>query len=130
MSLAPALNSESAVARGWLRWLVPVGVALAILAATSWPKPPSMPHNSDKLVHLVSYAALGASVAWAAQLKVVSRWLMWCLVLSMLGAADEWHQQWIPSRRADVRDWAADTVGAVLGLSLVSVLSRRREFVA
>jgi VanZ family protein len=52
------------------------------------------------------------------------------LLVSALGAADEWHQQFIPGRRMDARDWLADTAGAVSGLSLVTALRRRREFVA
>jgi VanZ family protein len=55
---------------------------------------------------------------------------VWIAVASALGAADEWHQQFIPSRSMDVRDWMADTAGAVTGLSLVTALARRREPVA
>ena len=47
----------------------------------------------------VSYAALGGLVACAAT-----------------GALDEWHQSFVPGREASVLDWAADVVGAVLGL--------------
>jgi VanZ family protein len=52
------------------------------------------------------------------------------LALSLLGAVDEWHQQFIPNRRMDLRDWVADTAGAVTGLLLVTALARRREPVA
>ena len=114
----------------WSRWCVPVAVALVIAAATSWPTPVAMPGSSDKVAHLLSYAALAASVAWAARSR---RWTQafGCIVLaSLLGAADEWHQQFIPGRRMELRDWFADTVGAVLGSSLVTALARRREPVA
>jgi VanZ family protein len=62
--------------------------------------------------------------------RELRRALLWLAVVSSLGAADEWHQQFIPSRSMDVRDWMADTAGAVTGLSLVTALARRRESVA
>jgi VanZ family protein len=89
-----------------------------------------MPNNSDKLVHFSAYALLGATVGWAARTRSLRDLLRWAFVLSMLGAVDEFHQKFIPNRRMDVRDWLADTVGAVAGLSLVTALARRRESVA
>lgn len=113
-----------------MRWLAPLAVALGIFTATSWPTPPHMPGSSDKLVHFSAYALLGASVAWAARSRTASVALRALLVVSALGAADEWHQQFIPGRRMDARDWVADTAGAAFGLSLVTALLRRRESVA
>jgi VanZ family protein len=112
------------------RWAVPVTVMAGILTATSWPTPPHMPGGSDKLVHFSAYALLGATVAWAAEARSVRAVFAWMLLVSVLGAADEWHQQFIPGRRMDARDWLADTAGAVCGLSLVTALYRRRESVA
>jgi len=89
-----------------------------------------MPNNSDKLIHFSAYALLGATVGWAARTRWLRDFLRWAFVLSMLGAVDEFHQKFIPNRRMDVRDWLADTVGAVAGLSLVTALARRRESVA
>lgn len=105
-------------------------VAIAILAATSWPSPPAMPNQSDKLVHFASYALLGAALAWTAGTRTMRHALLWVAVATLFGAADEWHQQFIPGRRTDVRDWLADTAGAVTGLSLMTALARRRESVA
>ena len=116
--------------RGGKRWLVPLAVVIGIATITSWPHPPSMPRNSDKVVHFLAYATLGGAVAWAALLRGARRMLFWMCVVSMLGALDEWHQQFIPSRSMDVRDWMADTAGAVAGLTLVSALLWRREHVA
>ena len=115
---------------GRTRWLVPIAVAVGIFVATSWPSPPAMPNNSDKLVHFSAYALLGATVGWAARTRSLRDLLRWAFVLSMLGAVDEFHQKFIPNRRMDVRDWLADTAGAVAGLSLVTALARRRESVA
>jgi len=110
--------------------MLPFLVAVGILAATSWPRPPAMPNNSDKVVHLLSYAILGASLAWAARPRTIGTAVLWFGAASLFGAVDEWHQQFIPSRRADVRDWLADTTGAAAGVSLVTALLRRRELPA
>ena len=122
-------SSRSPSVSRW-RWAVPVSVMAGILAATSWPTPPHMPGSSDKLVHFSAYALLGGTVAWAAEARSMRDVLAWVLLVSALGAADEWHQQFIPGRRMDARDWLADTAGAVSGLSLVTALRRRRESVA
>lgn len=123
-------GSDVARAVEWSRWCVPVAVAVAIVAATSWPAPVALPGNSDKVVHLASYATLAASTAWAARSRRWTTAFICIVVVALLGAIDEWHQQFIPGRRMDVRDWFADTAGAVLGSSLVTALARRREFVA
>lgn len=109
------------------RWAVPAAVAIGIFVATSWPSPPAMPNNSDKGVHFAAYALLGASVAWAARTRTLRALATCALAVSLLGAIDEWHQQFIPNRRMDLRDWVADTAGAVTGLFLVTALARRRE---
>ncbi len=89
-----------------------------------------MPNQSDKVVHFASYAVLGAALAWAADARTVRQVVLWFGVATMFGAVDEWHQQFIPGRRTDVRDWIADTAGAVTGLLLMTALARRRESVA
>ena len=45
------------------------------------------------------------------------------LVISIFGAVDEWHQQFIPGRSMDAHDWIADTTGAMTGAAL-SMLAR------
>ncbi len=130
MRATPARPVTGALSPNRTRWLVPAAVAVAILIATSWPSPPAMPNNSDKVVHFTAYGLLGASVGWAARTRGLRGLLRYAVVVSMFGAADEWHQQFIPNRRMDARDWIADTAGAVAGLSLVTALARRRESVA
>ena len=125
-----ATESPATGTDGWARWLVPLAVLLCILAGTSWPHPPSLPGQSDKVFHFSGYASLGAAMGWAARVRDFRRAVKWIIVVSLLGAADEWHQQFIPSRSMDVRDWMADTAGALAGLSLVTALARRRESVS
>lgn len=45
---------------------------------------------------------------------------------SAMGAFDEWHQQFVPRRSMDVRDWMADSVGAILGVGIAAFRRRRR----
>jgi VanZ family protein len=101
-----------------------------ILVITSLPHPPAMPGQSDKLVHGSAYALLGASVAWAAVPQSVKGVALLAILVSLFGAVDEWHQQFIPNRSMDPRDWLADTIGGSLGLTLMTALRRRQEHMA
>lgn len=130
MTQARPATVHTATMRTWQRWLVPTAVAIGIFTGTSWPTPPPMPGGSDKFVHFAAYAMLGLTVGWAAQTRAIGEVLRWLVVVSALGAADEWHQRFIPGRSMDARDWFADTAGAVSGLLLVTALHRRRESVA
>jgi VanZ family protein len=74
----------------------------------------------DKLLHLVEYAALGALLVPGLRLagSMPRGALLGAVALaSLYGATDELHQSFVPGRTADVLDWAADTLGAVLGSS-------------
>jgi len=51
-------------------------------------------------------------------------------VVSLFGAADEWHQRYIPGRSSDSFDWVADTVGAAVGVLAFQLARRRRESVS
>jgi VanZ family protein len=109
------------------KWLAVAGWVLVIETLTSWPSPPSFgaPHGSDKLVHFTMYAALGflamrarwargASVPWRRLLVVVG-------CVSLFGAFDEWHQQFIPSRSMELGDWIADTIGGIAGVTILTL---------
>jgi VanZ family protein len=90
---------------------------------TSWPNPPEVPAppGTDRVVHHLLYAILaclsmragrpakGARVSWVFALAVL-------LGISAFGAADEWHQQFIPRRAMELGDWVADSAGALLGI--------------
>jgi VanZ family protein len=52
--------------------------------------------------------------------------LLALLCISVFGALDEWHQQFIPQRSMDLLDWAADITGATAGIVLALTLGRRR----
>jgi VanZ family protein len=127
VTVAPLTPRDGLWTSGSRRWIVPLLILVAILTATSWPTPPAMPHDSDKLVHCIAYAALGAAVAWAARSRAWREVMVWLVLVAATGAADEWHQQFIPGRRMDARDWVADTIGAAIGISLLTALTRRPE---
>lgn len=120
----------------FLRYWGPVcGYAGLIFYLSAQPHPeehvPFVMHFSDKVLHAVEYAALGAlcyralrgngSDAWRQQAIPVA-----ILLASLYGASDEVHQAFVPFRDANWLDWVADTVGAVIGVTVMHrVLSLR-----
>lgn len=79
--------------------------------------------GADKVAHLGLYGVLGFLVARALLLPrrrvVMVAALAWITVFAML---DEVHQHWIPGRDASIADWAADILGATLGLLAATYL--------
>jgi VanZ family protein len=111
------------------RWVPVVGWAGVILTATSLPNVPAPPAaGSDKLAHLAMYAVLGFLWLRAATTGVVApRTLILTLAaIAVFGAADEWHQQFVPDRSADPADWVADVAGAALGMGALVAFKLRR----
>jgi VanZ family protein len=85
------------------------------------PRPPHLPGDpSDKVQHILAFAVLALLAALA--YPRVSAWRL-ALGLSLFGAAIELVQL-IPAlhRDGDVVDWCADTVSAMLLLSLGRLL--------
>ncbi len=83
----------------------------------------------DKLIHAAEYAVLAALLVVGLRLLGARPWiavLAAVILASAYGASDEFHQSFVPGRDADVRDWVADTLGAVLGASLAHAVLRRR----
>ena len=87
--------------------------ALTLIVAMLWPmdQPPPAPEGSDKLVHLIAFAALSFPLARTGRLGL----LPVLIGASAFGGAIELIQ---PSfnRSADINDWVADIVGVVLGI--------------
>ena len=80
---------------------------------------PSIPHGSDKVLHTLLYAGLGAVFARArargvdgVTLTVVATTMVFGAVY---GVSDEFHQYFNPPRSVEAMDVVADTVGATLG---------------
>jgi len=88
-------------------------VTLTLTVAMLWPmdRPPPAPEGSDKLVHLVAFAALAFPLARTRRIGLLPVFIG----ASAFGGAIELIQ---PSfnRSADVNDWVADIGGVVLGV--------------
>ncbi|WP_022667722.1 VanZ family protein [Desulfospira joergensenii] len=81
---------------------------------------PLFPHD-DKVMHLAAYALMALLAArWIPREKKglpLSRIKILALLFaSFYGLSDEIHQAFVPSRSASVMDWAADILGALLGV--------------
>ena len=75
---------------------------------------------SDKVLHAVEYAVLGAlcyrAFRWGVSGWVASRALLFAIVTaSLYGMTDEAHQFFVPFRESSWQDWLADTIGAAIG---------------
>jgi VanZ family protein len=104
---------------------------------------PHMPQNQvddivtfvRKCAHLTEYAIL-AFLFWRALRRPVKRdprpW-SWrqagaaVLLVAAYASTDEFHQRFVPSRDASVRDVLIDTTGAVLGMLFLWVIWRWRH---
>ena len=103
------------------------------LSAQSHPEEhvPFVTHFSDKVLHAIEYAVLGAlcyralcgsgQTVWRQQAIPAA-----ILLASLYGLSDEVHQAFVPFRDANWLDWVADTVGAAIGVTVMHrVLSLR-----
>lgn len=114
------------------RWLPPLVWAGVILLGTSLPQQavPVQTSGIDKYLHFSIYTVFGFLLTWQL-LEKNKRWVavMVAIVVSVaFGAADEWHQQFIPGRFPELADWQADSLGAVLGaVAAALTLGRTRQ---
>lgn len=99
--------------------------------ATSIPNPPvpAGVARFDKVAHFAMYAVLGALVAraLAGRRAALAGLLAAVAIAAAFGAADEWHQQFIPGRSMDLVDWTADSSGALVGATLAVLAAGRRR---
>ena len=103
-----------------------------LLLLTSWPKPPVVDAGGlplDKATHFALYAVeaflLDRAIAWKGRRRFAwTRVLTIVGTLALWGALDEAHQEWVPGRRMEADDLAADVLGAFTG-AVVAGVSRR-----
>lgn len=111
------------------RWTAVLVYMLFIFLLSSVSSTPNLPGNSDKHLHALLYAGLGAVVIRALANGWRSR-----VTLAMVSAAvaiaggyglsDEFHQSFVPGRQSDLADVAADTAGALIAGVVCYVWSR------
>ena len=101
-----------------------LAATLTLTVAMLWPMeaPPPVPEGSDKLVHLIAFAALAFPLARTGRFGLLPVFIG----ASAFGGAIELIQ---PSfnRSADVNDWLADTVGVVIGIGCGLLYQRLRR---
>ncbi len=98
---------------------------VGLFMMSSIPEPPQVPADmSDFSAHAITYSILGGLIlrafAGARWLGVtVARSAKALAIASVYGLSDEFHQSFVPGRVSDVRDLAADVLGALVGVLLV-----------
>ncbi|MHA2362723.1 MAG: VanZ family protein [Candidatus Hodarchaeales archaeon] len=72
----------------------------------------------DKILHFLAWLVLGFSLRLSFYGYFKQPWkrvLIAILLGSFYGIFDEIHQSFVPTRVADITDWLADTLGAIIG---------------
>jgi VanZ family protein len=67
------------------------------------------------LFHVASYGVLAFLIAWALSTAVRHRHLFAFAAAVAFGTLGEWLQTFSPDRHAELADWGASTVGALIG---------------
>lgn len=102
---------------------------LLVLTLTSLPGNdlPDVPIN-DKIEHLLAFGGLGFLLNLSLRIQnkftLIKKYPAWStiIIVSSYSALDELHQIFIPGRTCDIKDWAADTIGVIIGVIIMSVL--------
>lgn len=117
-----------------LRCLPALLCMAVIFELSSRSKLPKVSSISDEAIslggHFGAYAILAICFWWAlgmADLASGNRVLVTLAGAVLYGLSDEWHQSFVPGRTPDIRDIFVDSVGAMAGLFLVTLLARRLE---
>ena len=110
--------------RNYLDILLTFIMTTVLTVAMLWPihQPPPTPDGSDKVVHLIAFAALAFPLARTGRIGLIP-----VLVgASAFGGLIEVLQ---PSfgRSADLQDWIADIAGVALGILLALLYRRFRQ---
>ena len=93
--------------------LITLTVTLILTVAMLWPlaTPPPAPDGSDKLLHLIAYAALSFPLARTGRFGLISVFVG----AGAFGGLIELVQPTF-NRNADINDWMADIIGVVFGI--------------
>lgn len=113
------------------RWAATL-LVLVMPAALLWLGPQvvtrgMIPVPWDKLLHLLTFALLALALGMASRLRGAWALLPAFAGAVLVGALDEWWQQYQPNRSADWLDFAANVTGAVLGCLALVMLAWLRD---
>jgi len=99
-------------------------VTTILTVAMLWPleAPPPAPEGSDKIVHLIAFAALAFPLARTGRIGLVPVFIG----ASTFGGLIELIQPTF-GRSADMQDWIADIAGVGLGIVLALLYRRLRK---
>lgn len=103
-------------------------VTVTVMPATAIPSAPPVP-GADKLVHAGLFGVLTWLALQARARDHTVRLPLWVLVVSIaiFAGADEWLQQFVPGRAADLLDWVADMAGTLIAAAIFTSAPLRRE---
>jgi len=117
----------------YLRWVLLFAYAGLIFFVSSREIPPGLvppiPHI-DKVAHVLEYALLAALAFRALWPDTGRPTPLWVLVAGVAlavvyGAADEFHQYFVPTRECDWADLAADGVGSAIAAAVWEPLTSK-----
>ena len=94
-----------------------VALTLTLTSIPNLDVGPNFP-GADKVAHFGFYGVAGfLFVLWRRELGAgAAAAVIWAAIFAaLLGAIDEFHQQWIPGRSMEFLDWAADFAGGMAG---------------
>lgn len=87
-------------------------------------------YTPDKIVHMLIYVGLEIVMLYSATKAPVAgfgdAYTQSFIFTVLYGLSDEIHQQFVPGRSADVLDWFADILGALLVVIIAKLLKKYR----
>ncbi len=101
----------------FMLWLWPLTLATMIVVASGRGQVASPALvDFDKVAHFSLFGLL-ASLVVRTGFPPRRAWVA-VAVVSLFGLTDEWHQSFTPGRSVEVADWVADTLGAIVAVTL------------
>lgn len=83
-----------------------------------------------KLAHFTEFCTLGALLVWQLRMRGVPRWAGYVLPLLggfLVACGDETIQRFVPDRGPSLKDVGIDTLGAALGIVLITLIQFMRK---
>ena len=112
-------SEERQVRTAVIYWLITLGYMVTIFYISSLRSLnlPSLPENSDKVLHALAYILLAFLFYHTFKRSGIRKYvfILAFLSASIYGISDEIHQYYVPGRDAAIGDLFADFFGALVG---------------